>query len=113
MARIMANMDSVLMEKPKTWNAAKVPTSDTGMASIGTMVARKLPRKMYTTINTRIRASTKVWATFVRDSRTNWVLSLAMTSFMSGGKRVSASASTLRISETVSRALASVVSETG
>ena len=46
MARIMANMDRVLMEKPSNTKAPKVPIRETGTASIGTMVARKLPRKI-------------------------------------------------------------------
>ena len=36
---------SVLMEKPKMSRNAKVPITDTGIATAGTRVARKLRRK--------------------------------------------------------------------
>ena len=41
-ARTRPNSDSVLMENPSNGNAANVPTSDTGTASIGISVARQL-----------------------------------------------------------------------
>ena len=44
---------------------AKVPTSDTGMASTGISVARQFCRKMNTTSTTSTSASKKVWITSV------------------------------------------------
>ena len=55
--------------------AAKVPTSDTGTASIGISVARQFCRKRKTTINTSASASKKVWTTSVSEAWTKTVLS--------------------------------------
>ena len=56
-ASTTASIVSVLIENPSATNAANVPTSETGTASMGMNVARKLPRKMKTTISTRMMAS--------------------------------------------------------
>jgi len=48
-----------------------VPINDTGMASIGMIVARMLPRNRYTTISTSTNASTNVWRTSSIEASTN------------------------------------------
>ena len=60
MASTRPNSVSRLIEKPSRYMPAKVPTSDTGMASTGIRVARQFCRKMKTTSTTRARASKKV-----------------------------------------------------
>ena len=60
MARIRPNSVRLLREKPSTDITAKVPMSDTGMATIGISAVRQDCRKTITTMTTRITASTKV-----------------------------------------------------
>ena len=67
-ASTMPNSDSVLILKPRNWNAVKVATSDTGTASIGISVARQLCRNRKTTISTRSNASTNVCTTSSMDA---------------------------------------------
>ena len=43
-AKISPNRVKRLIEKPATYNPANVPIIDTGIASIGIMVALKLPK---------------------------------------------------------------------
>ena len=71
-------MVSVLIENPRTTKAPKVPTSETGTASIGMKVARKLPRNMNTTISTRMMASLNAWNTSSMATSTNLVVSSEM-----------------------------------
>ena len=75
MASTMPNSVSMLIEKPISSMPAIVPISDTGMASIGMIVARMLPRNRYTTISTSTNASTKVWRTSSIEASTNTVVS--------------------------------------
>ena len=63
MARTMPNKVRVLIEKPSISNPAKVPINETGTATAGMIVARKLCRNRYTTIMTKIIAMTKVLMT--------------------------------------------------
>ncbi len=60
MASTRPNSVSMLMEKPSAAMPAKVPMIDTGTASTGMSVTRKLCRKRYTTSTTSISASKKV-----------------------------------------------------
>ncbi len=62
-ASTSANSEIVLAEKPSASIAAKVPTSATGTAMIGTKVARRLPRNTKTTTATSTKASTRVETT--------------------------------------------------
>ena len=56
MPRTMASSEIVLAEKPKASSTAKVPIRLTGMATIGMIVARTLPRKTNTTATTSTKA---------------------------------------------------------
>ena len=60
MASTSANMVSVLMEKPATASTPKVPSSTTGMAITGMIVARQLCRKARITRKTSTTASARV-----------------------------------------------------
>ncbi|MCY1527126.1 hypothetical protein D9M68_621830 [compost metagenome] len=75
MASTMPNRVSRLMEKPSMYMPAKVPISDTGIASTGISVARQFCRKMKTTSTTSTRASKKVWITSSMETSTNLVVS--------------------------------------
>ncbi len=74
-ARTRPHKVSVLIENLKTANIAKVATSETGIAIIGIVVARKPCRKMNTTISTSMNASPSVSLTSVMFSRTYLVVS--------------------------------------
>ncbi|MCY1297896.1 hypothetical protein D9M70_473500 [compost metagenome] len=66
---------SALIEKPKTYITAKVPTIETGTATSGMIEARQVCRKMMTTSTTSAIASSRVWITDSIEARTNWVVS--------------------------------------
>ena len=57
--------DSVirLIEKPMRLSTENVPINATGMAMAGMMVERKSCKKIYTTRNTKMNASIRVWIT--------------------------------------------------
>ena len=74
-ARTSPQSVRLLIEKPNAAIAAKVATSETGMASIGISVARNPWRKMNTTIMTRMNASMSVWPTSSMFSWTYLVVS--------------------------------------
>ena len=59
MARTMANMVSMLMEKPKKPMTPKVPRMTTGTAMVGIRVARMLPMKSHMMRKTSMMASKK------------------------------------------------------
>ena len=59
-ASTIANMVSMLTEKPSTASTPKVPSSTTGTAIVGISVARKFCRNRYITRNTRTIASARV-----------------------------------------------------
>ena len=67
------NSDSMLSEKPIAAMTAKVPISDTGMASSGIRLARQFCRKTRITRTTSATASKSVWMTALIDSRTKTV----------------------------------------
>ena len=75
MASTMPNKVSVLMEKPKRYMPAKVPTIDTGTASDGISVARQFCRNRYTTRNTSTMASPRVLTTSSIETSTKRVVS--------------------------------------
>ena len=66
-ASTSASRVSVLIEKPNAHMKMNAPTSDTGMVTIGTSVARKLRRKTKITSTTSTIASTIVWNTLSID----------------------------------------------
>ncbi len=74
-ASTRASSEMVLAEKPSASMTAKVPISATGTAMMGISVARKLPRKMKTTIATSTKASISVWITLSIVACTNTVVS--------------------------------------
>src|SRR6056297_932279 len=75
MASTIARSDTVLSENPIACITAKLPTSATGTAISGTIVARIDPRKMKTTITTRMNASISVCSTSAMLSLTKVELS--------------------------------------
>ncbi len=92
-ASTMASNVSVLIEKPNRYISAQAPTSDTGMVTMGMMLARRLRRKKKITSTTRTMASMMVWNTESMERSMNTDESYAMFSFMPAG-RVSFSRST-------------------
>ena len=75
MASTRPNSERLLREKPNSRIAANVPTSDTGTATIGMIVARQSWRKTRTTMNTSTTASKSVFQTSRTLSSTNTVVS--------------------------------------
>ena len=75
MARISANNEMVLALKPSASRTAKVPISDTGIASVGISVDRQSCRNRKTTRTTRTKAMTRVITTSSIVSFTNRVVS--------------------------------------
>ncbi len=63
MASTMANMVSILIEKPNSPSTAKVPKMTTGTAMVGIRVARMLPINKYITKKTSTMASISVLIT--------------------------------------------------
>ena len=74
-ASTMANMVSMLMEKPKNPSTAKVPRMTTGTAMVGMRVARMLPRNSHITRNTSTMASKRVRTTSSMATSMNRVVS--------------------------------------
>jgi hypothetical protein len=62
-ASTIANMVSMLIEKPSIASTPKVPSSTTGTAMVGISVARKFCRNRYITRNTSTIASIRVCTT--------------------------------------------------
>ena len=60
MANSRADSVSRLMENPMMLRKKNVPISDTGTAISGMSVERKSCRKIYTTMNTKIRVMIRV-----------------------------------------------------
>ena len=75
MASTMANMVSMLMEKPSSASTPKVPSSTTGTAIVGMRVARKFCKNRYITKNTSTTASISVCTTPSIETFTNGVVS--------------------------------------
>src|SRR6056297_655513 len=105
-ASTSASSDTVLRENPIPSITANVPTSATGIAISGTMVARSDPRKMNTTITTSTKASISVCSTSVMLSLTKVELSDTVSCVMPGGSASAASANTASIPSAASIALA-------
>ena len=61
------------MEKPNSFITAKVPTRDTGTATMGMIDARQVWRKRITTITTSASASRRVTTTSSIEERTKRV----------------------------------------
>ena len=74
-ASTSASSETVLAEKPSASMPAKAPIRLTGIAMVGMMVARRLPRNRNTTTTTSANASTRVFSTSLTVSRTKSVLS--------------------------------------
>jgi len=77
MAITMANMVSMLIEKPNKKRTPKVPRRTTGTAIVGIRVARKLPRKSHMMRKTSRIASSSVLITSLMETLINGVVSLA------------------------------------
>ena len=75
MPSTIASSDTVLAEKPAASRMAKVPIRLTGMATIGMIVARTLPRNRNTTSTTSTKAMPSVFCTSVIVAATNVELS--------------------------------------
>ena len=75
MASTRPNNVRRLIENPSARSTPKVPMIDTGTASIGMRVARKLCRKTKTTTKTSTIASTKVVMTSSIEAAMNLVVS--------------------------------------
>ena len=76
MARTMPNRVIVFNVKPAAAKTANVPSRTTGMAKVGTRVARILPKNRYMTKKTRIMASNRVLITSLMECCTNGVESI-------------------------------------
>jgi hypothetical protein len=74
MARTRPNSVSVLIEKPNALMTAKVPTSETGMVSVGISVVRQSCRNTNTVRTTSPMAMRSVSTTSSIDTRTNSVV---------------------------------------
>ena len=75
MPSTIASSEIVLAENPIASNAANVPIKLTGIATIGMIVARKLPRNTNTTATTRTKAIASVLTTSLIVEDTNELLS--------------------------------------
>ncbi|EKQ63186.1 hypothetical protein WS7_03280 [Xanthomonas citri pv. malvacearum str. GSPB2388] len=95
-----------MIEKPSRYNAANVPTTDTGTASNGMIEARQVCRNRITTSTTSSTASSNVCTTALIESRTNTVGSYAADQAMSCGNCFSSSAILARTASDNSIALA-------
>ena len=73
MASTNPNRERLLSEKPNTAMKKKVPTSDTGIATIGMTAARQVCRNRITTSTTRMIASPMVSITAFTDCWMNSV----------------------------------------
>ena len=67
MAKTRPNSESVLNEIPTAAMTAKVPISETGMATIGMIAARQVCRNRMTTMTTSSTASNSVCTTASTD----------------------------------------------
>ena len=92
-ASTIASSDTVLMVKPIANITAKVPTSATGTAISGMIVARRLPRKMNTTSTTSTKASIRVCSTDLMLSFTKTELSATISYSIPVGKAAESRAS--------------------
>ena len=86
MASTIANMVSMLIEKPNASSTPRVPRRTTGTAIVGISVARKFCRNRKITRNTSTTASTRVFTTSWIETRTKGVVSNGSTVFRPAGK---------------------------
>ena len=110
-ASTMANMVSMLIEKPSASRIASVPSKTTGMAMVGIRVARKFCRNRKITRNTRTKASSRILTTSVMDARTKGVVSKGIVTRSPGGKLGFICSISSATPSAVDRALALVASE--
>ena len=96
------------MVKPAAARTAKVPSSTTGMARVGTSVARRFCRNRYITRKTSTIASMRVFTTDSIEALTTGELSRGKTARTPGGKKGSNSATVARTAATDSTTLAPV-----
>ena len=86
----MANTNALNVNKfklkPNKFNTKNVPTNDTGMAIAGIKVDRISCKKIYTTMNTRIKASIKVLTTSWMDANKKSLALCAILIFNPVGK---------------------------
>ena len=76
---------SVLIEKPKSFTKAKVPSSETGMVMAGMSVDRSVCRKRKMVAMTRTMACRSVTTTSLIDALTGAVVSKAVSQTSPGG----------------------------
>ena len=107
-ASTMANIVSMLIEKPSAASTPKVPSSTTGTAMVGISVARKFCRNRYITRNTSTIASISVLITPWIETRTNGVVSNGTTAWSPGGNCWLSRSIASRTPAAVSSALAPV-----
>ena len=74
-ASTMPNKVSWLIEKCSTDSPMKVPSSATGITSVGMIVARRFCRKINMTTNTRAIASIRVFTTSMMEAVMKGVVS--------------------------------------
>ena len=84
-AMVSAMSDKLFTEKPAAYITAKVPTSDSGTATLGIMVAETLRRNRNITITTRATASINSYCTSRTDARIVVVRSVSVTSSTEAG----------------------------
>ena len=105
-ASTMANMVSVLIEKPTSHRPAKVPINDIGTTMMGISVARTVCRNRNTTRMTSTAASKMVIVTSLIDDSTNRVVSNGTACCTPSGKTAFSSSMRLRTALAVASALA-------
>ena len=105
-ASTIANMVSMLIEKPSIASTPNVPNRTMGTAIVGISVARKFCRKRYMTRKTSTIASTRVLSTSRIDARTNSVVLNGNTSFRPFGNAASSWCAIASTSRAVASALA-------
>ena len=84
-ARTMPNSVSVLIEKPSSFTNAKVPTSETGIVTVGMIVLRQSCRNRNITRMTSTIASNSVFTTSWIESLTTVAVSNEIWYFIPGG----------------------------
>ena len=106
-ARISAKRVIKFILNPIAYSPPKVPMMDTGTASIGMTVARKLFKNIYITMRTKIIASIKVFTTSWIETSINSVGLYAIVCVNPSGKFLLSSSSFAFTACAVARALAS------
>ena len=107
MASMSAKRVIKFILNPIAYSPPKVPMMDTGTASIGMTVARKLFKNIYITMITRIMASMKVFITSWIETSINSVGLYAIVCLKPAGKFLLSSSSFAFTACAVARALAS------